>query len=81
MEAKLGSFSVLYLNPPYDSEVGSIDNRRMEYLFLEYTYRPWIERLRKIQQLSRLPLRHSHDFLQEGNYDSPPLPSLLVVFK
>jgi hypothetical protein len=38
VEAKVGSFSVLYLNPPYDSEVGSIDNKRMEYLFLEYTY-------------------------------------------
>jgi hypothetical protein len=37
--------------------------------------------LRKIQQLSRLPLRQSRDFVQEGNYDSPPLPSLLVAFK
>ena len=41
VEAKVGSFSVLYLNPPYDSEVGSIDNKRMEYLFLEHTYR-WL---------------------------------------
>ena len=40
-EARVGSFSVLYLNPPYDSEVGSMDNRRMEYLFLEHTYR-WL---------------------------------------
>jgi SAM-dependent methyltransferase len=40
-EAKVESFSVLYLNPPYDSEVGSIDNKRMEYLFLEHTYR-WL---------------------------------------
>ncbi len=35
------SFSVLYLNPPYDSEIGSIANRRMEPLFLEHTYR-WL---------------------------------------
>lgn len=35
------SFSVLYLNPPYDSEIGSIANRRMEALFLEHTYR-WL---------------------------------------
>jgi tRNA1(Val) A37 N6-methylase TrmN6 len=41
VEAKVGSFSVLYLNPPYDSEVGSMDNKRMEYLFLEHTYR-WL---------------------------------------
>ena len=35
------SFSLLYLNPPYDSEIGSIGNRRMETAFLEHTYR-WL---------------------------------------
>jgi predicted RNA methylase len=35
--AKVESFSLLYLNPPYDSEIGSMDNRRMEFLFLEHT--------------------------------------------
>lgn len=35
------SFSLLYLNPPYDSEIGSFDNKRMEYLFLNHTYR-WL---------------------------------------
>lgn len=35
------SFSLLYLNPPYDSEIGSFDNKRMEYLFLKHTYR-WL---------------------------------------
>ena len=35
------SFSLLYLNPPYDSEIGAIRNRRMEALFLEHTYR-WL---------------------------------------
>jgi hypothetical protein len=35
------SFSLLYLNPPYDSEIGSIANRRMESVFLEHTYR-WL---------------------------------------
>ena len=35
------SFSLLYLNPPYDSEIGSLRNRRMEALFLEHTYR-WL---------------------------------------
>jgi 16S rRNA G966 N2-methylase RsmD len=29
------SFSLLYLNPPYDSEIGSIANRRMEAVFLD----------------------------------------------
>jgi hypothetical protein len=40
-QARVESFSVLYLNPPYDLEIGSMDNKRMEYLFLEHTYR-WL---------------------------------------
>ena len=40
--AKPESFSLLYLNPPYDSEIGSIANRRMEAMFLEHTYR-WLK--------------------------------------
>src|SRR5215469_1813806 len=35
------SLSLLYLNPPYDSEIGSVANRRMEAVFLEHTYR-WL---------------------------------------
>lgn len=35
------SLSLLYLNPPYDSEIGSIANRRMEAVFLEHTHR-WL---------------------------------------
>jgi Uncharacterised methyltransferase family (DUF6094) len=35
------SFSLLYLNPPYDSEIGTVANRRMEAVFLEHTYR-WL---------------------------------------
>jgi tRNA1(Val) A37 N6-methylase TrmN6 len=34
---KVGSFSLLYLNPPYDSEIATLNNKRMEYLFLDYT--------------------------------------------
>src|ERR1035437_9378932 len=39
--AKSESFSLLYLNPPYDSEIGPVANSRMERLFLEHTYR-WL---------------------------------------
>ena len=39
--ARPESFSLLYLNPPYDSEIGSIANRRMEAVFLEHSYR-WL---------------------------------------
>ena len=33
--------SLLYLNPPYDLEVGHTNNRRLELVFLEHTYR-WL---------------------------------------
>jgi hypothetical protein len=39
--AKPESFSLLYLNPPYDSEIGSVGNSRMERLFLDHTFR-WL---------------------------------------
>jgi hypothetical protein len=39
--AQSEAFSLVYLNPPYDSEIGSIANRRMEAVFLEHTYR-WL---------------------------------------
>ena len=39
--AKVETFSLLYLNPPYDSEIGSFGNQRMEFLFLDHTYR-WL---------------------------------------
>ena len=39
--AKPESFSLLYLNPPYDSEIGLVENNRMERLFLDHTYR-WL---------------------------------------
>jgi len=44
-------------------------------------FRSWFERLRRIQRLSRLPLRQSREYLEHGYYDEPPLPSLLVTFK
>ena len=33
--------SLLYLNPPYDSEFGPHSNKRMEVVFLEHCYR-WV---------------------------------------
>ena len=35
-------FSLLYLNPPYDLEVGQTNNQRLELVFLEQTYR-WLK--------------------------------------
>jgi len=36
------SISLLYLNPPYDLEVGPTNNQRLELVFLEHTYR-WLK--------------------------------------
>ena len=36
------SISVLYLNPPYDLEVGETNNQRLELVFLEHTFR-WLK--------------------------------------
>jgi len=36
--AKVESFSMLYLNPPYDSEINLTGNRRLERLFLEHAH-------------------------------------------
>src|SRR6266550_1274885 len=34
--------SLLYLNPPYDWEAGESNNQRLEFIFLEHTYR-WLK--------------------------------------
>ncbi|WP_158790019.1 hypothetical protein [Granulicella sp. L60] len=44
-------------------------------------YGSWIKRLRKLQQLSQIRVWPTYSFIEQGNYDSPPLPSLLVAFK
>jgi hypothetical protein len=36
------SVSLLYLNPPYDFEIGQQGNKRLESVFLEHTYR-WLK--------------------------------------
>jgi hypothetical protein len=36
------SVSLLYLNPPYDWEAGSMNNQRLEFVFLEHTHR-WLK--------------------------------------
>jgi len=36
------AFSLLYLNPPYDFEIGETSNQRLELAFLEHTYR-WLK--------------------------------------
>jgi hypothetical protein len=38
------TISLLYLNPPYDWESGQSNNQRLEYVFLEHTFR-WLKPL------------------------------------
>lgn len=45
------------------------------------SYHTWIERLRRIQRLSRRPRTTLKDIEQEPYFDSPPLPCVLVAFK
>jgi len=59
----------------------NLDARRLLRKHSNGLYRSWIKRLRKLQQLSWIRVRPSYSFIEEGNYDSPPLPSLLVAFK
>ncbi|HET6843521.1 MAG TPA: DUF6094 domain-containing protein [Candidatus Angelobacter sp.] len=41
VQCRVDSLAFLYLNPPYDFEVGKTDNQRMEVVFLRHTGR-WI---------------------------------------
>ena len=36
------ALSLLYLNPPYDFEIGQTNNQRLEFVFLEHTFR-WLK--------------------------------------
>jgi hypothetical protein len=41
----------------------------------------WIDRFRSIERIARIPLKQSRKYLEDGCYDLPPLPCLLVCFK
>jgi hypothetical protein len=58
-----------------------LEDRRLLRAHGKGPYRAWIDRLRKMQRLSRLRLQESREPLEDRYYDGPPLPSLLVSFK
>jgi len=62
--AKPESFSLLYLNPPYDSEIGQVANNRMERLFLDHS---------RIPSLTIRPLRSLTSQTPCAFLGSPPL--------
>lgn len=44
-------------------------------------YGSWIQRLRRIEKLSRIKLPVDASFREDGGYDTIPLPSLVVAFE
>jgi hypothetical protein len=58
-----------------------LEDRRLLLAHGQGPYRAWIDRLRKMQRLSRLRLEQWREPLEDRYYDGPPLPSLLVAFK
>lgn len=61
VQCPVESFSLMYLNPPYDFEIGEQNSQRMERLFLEHVYR-WIKRAGVLVMV--IPGRYLHDCSQ-----------------
>ncbi|MFP5207305.1 MAG: hypothetical protein ACLGSH_18275 [Acidobacteriota bacterium] len=64
-----------------DHHEGKAQDRAVLRQHRDGRFKDWIGRLRRIQELARLPLKQSREYLEEGYYDQPPLPCLLVCFK
>ena len=64
-----------------DHSAGKMQDRALLRQHRKGRFKDWISRLRRIEQLARLPLKQSREYLEEGHYDQPPLPCLLVCFK
>lgn len=64
-----------------DYREGKAQDRALLRQYRKGRFKDWIGRLRRIEQLARLPLKQSREYLEEGYYDQPPLPCLLVCFK
>ena len=61
VQCPVESFSLIYLNPPYDFEIGEERSQRMERLFLEHVYR-WLKRDGVLVMV--IPGRYLHDCSQ-----------------
>jgi len=61
VQCPVESFSMIYLNPPYDFEIGEQRSERMERLFLEHVYR-WLKRGGILVMV--IPGRYIHDCSQ-----------------
>jgi hypothetical protein len=61
VQCPVESFSLIYLNPPYDFEIDEEGSQRMERLFLEHVYR-WLKRCGVLVMV--IPGRYLHDCSQ-----------------
>ncbi|MGH9685519.1 MAG: DUF6094 domain-containing protein [Candidatus Acidiferrales bacterium] len=61
VQCPVESFSLIYLNPPYDFEIGEERSQRMERLFLDHVYR-WLKRSGILVMV--IPGRYLHDCSQ-----------------
>ncbi|MGB6877628.1 MAG: DUF6094 domain-containing protein [Candidatus Acidiferrales bacterium] len=61
VQCPVESFSLIYLNPPYDFEIGEERSQRMERLFLDHVYR-WLKRGGVLVMV--IPGRYIHDCSQ-----------------
>ncbi len=59
----------------------SLCARRLLRAHQDGSFSSWIQRLRRLQRLAGVRVLQSPEYLESGNYDSAPLPSLLVAFK
>jgi len=48
-----------------------VRDRELLHRFSKGSYATWIERLRRIQRLSRIRLKQSRDYIEAGQYDEP----------
>ena len=64
-----------------DHREGKAQDRALLRQHRKGRFKDWIGRLCRIEQLARLPLKQSREYIEEGCYDQPPLPCLLVCFK
>ena len=59
----------------------SLHARRLLRAHQDGPFHSWIRRLRRLHQIANVRVKQSPEYLESCNYDSAPLPSLLVAFK
>ena len=65
----------------HDERNWILQARRLLRAHQKGRHRSWIERLRHLQKIAGVAGEQTSEYLQSGNYDSEPLPCLLVAFK